>query len=290
MITTMSIGTAVAPNPRTSLAHLNTQGGRGLFGRELSTYEDFRAAHELYVRVFGYDDPSFALNPNLMFAIKDNGGSAVGVFTRAEKLVGFAYGFAGRDAHGNDYHYSQSAVVDPAYQGSGIGRELKYLQREVAERWGHQTMRWTFDPILARNGHFNFGTLGATGTGFLSNYYGRDETDRLVVEWSIGGSVAPHRDVRGTVPPRLTTDQWAVPVQTEHGIWVALPTDQDTAATPRVRRALADSLSALIADGMVLVDCKRVDELSAAYLAVPSATNVDSAGIERPPTPSEESA
>lgn len=281
MITTMSIGTAVAPSPRTTLAHLNTQGGRGLFGRELSTYEDFRAANELYVRVFGYEDPSFALNPNLMFALKDNGGSAVGVYTRNEKLVGFAYGFAGRDEHGRDFHYSQSAVVDPAYQGSGIGRELKQLQRAVAERWGHTTMRWTFDPILARNGHFNFGTLGATGTGFLHDYYGRSETDRLIVEWAIGDAPTPHLALRGSTPPRLTTAQWATPVEDEHGVWVSLPTDQDAAATTEIRGALAGVLGGLISDGHVLIDCRRIDELSAAYLAVPA---------DRPPTPHEESA
>ena len=63
----------------------------------LTTGDDFRAAAELYTRVFGYERPEFSLNPNLLSALARNGGSAVGVRGAGGELIGFAYGFAGRD-------------------------------------------------------------------------------------------------------------------------------------------------------------------------------------------------
>lgn len=242
-------------------------GGEELVGRELRSYEDFLAAGELYVRVFGYRDPEFALNPNLLSALIGNGGSAVGVFAPEGRLVGFAYGFAGRDADGRDFHYSQSATVDPAYQGRGIGRELKQLQRRVARRWGHRTMRWTFDPVLVRNGHFNLSTLGAVGTAYLPDYYARSGTDRLLVEWSLDGGPDPYRALRGT-PPQLGAEHWGVPQADGERTWLALPADPRRPEAERLRPALAASLRALTEQGRILIDCSRLDDETAVYLAV----------------------
>ncbi|OZB79667.1 MAG: hypothetical protein B7X41_19205, partial [Microbacterium sp. 14-71-5] len=100
----------------------------------------FRQAAALYTRVFGYDRPEFSLNPNLLSALARNGGSVVGVYAGEDDLIGFAYGFAGRDEAGNDFHYSQAAVVDATHQGEGVGRLLEEHQREVARGWGHRAM------------------------------------------------------------------------------------------------------------------------------------------------------
>lgn len=278
MITSSPIGVAAASRPGLSGSGGGEAGGSGaaeLVGRELGSYEELQAANELYARVFGYRDPSFALNPNLLVALRDNGGSVVGVFTPEGGIVGFAYGFAGRDAAGNDFHYSQSAVVDPAFQGRGIGRELKLLQRGVAERWGHRTMRWAFDPILTRNGHFNFSTLGAIGTAYLPDYYGRPCTDRLVVEWTLGDGADgerpdPYRAHRALAAPPLGGARWAAALpQADGAVWVPLPAEPATSVSAGLRGPLADTLQSLLAEGRVLVDCRRVDATTVAYLAVP---------------------
>ena len=203
------------------------------------------------------------------------------MFTPDDRIVGFAYGFAGRDAAGRDYHYSQSAVVDAEFQGFGIGRELKRLQRIVAERWGHASMRWTFDPILTRNGHFNFSTLGAIGTDYLTDYYGRPCTDRLVVEWSFAGA-DPYGEARALPAPMLVEDDWAVPFEHGDGVWIPLPVDPSRAADAGLRAPLADALRAELAAGRVLIDCRRLSETTAAYLAVPRIAEAEDARADAP--------
>lgn len=94
--------------------------------RQLTAYSEFREAAALYTKVFEYTDRDYSLNPNLLSALARNGGSAVGAFTPSGALIGFAYGFAGRDVQGADFHYSQAAAVDPAHQGRGVGHALKY--------------------------------------------------------------------------------------------------------------------------------------------------------------------
>lgn len=251
----------------------------GLVGRELVTLGEFQAAHRLYVSVFGYDDASFAVNPNLLFALRDNGGSAVGIFTdtgagsggraSAGALVGFAYGFAGRDICGRDYHYSQSAVVDPAFQGLGVGKALKFLQREVALRWGHTRMRWTYDPALMRNGHFNLSTLGATGIGFQHEYYGRRGTDRLMVEWALRAGDDPYLHAREAASPAFTERDWYRPIDTADGLWIPAPADEAAGAGAAQRQALAELLGDALAGGRAIIHCQKIDANTAAYLAVP---------------------
>ena len=160
-----------------------------LTGRRLAGADELHEAAELYTRVFRYEPKRVNLNPLLVQAIIRNGGSAVGVYD-GERIVGFAYGFAGRDRDRVDFHYSQAAVVAPEYQGQGIGRRLKLLQRDVALEWGHERMRWTFDPLIARNGHFNLDSLGARGLGFHPDYYDRADTARVMVEWDLTSETA----------------------------------------------------------------------------------------------------
>lgn len=251
----------------------------------LSTGEEFHAAAALYTRVFGYDRPEFSLNPNLLSALARNGGSAIGVYTPEHELIGFAYGFAGRDAQGVDFHYSQAAVVDAAHQGEGVGRILKERQRDVARQWGHEAMRWTFDPVLARNAHFNFSSLGAEGIAFVPDYYGRPGTDRIVVEWSLEREADPHLDLRRIAPPALGRADWGRLVErpvaradgsVQDAAWLAIPAeapsltddDEERASHDRLRTRVRDALTTLFDEGRILVSCVRIDASTAAYLAI----------------------
>ncbi|WP_314147250.1 hypothetical protein [uncultured Leifsonia sp.] len=254
----------------------------------LTTGDDFRAAAELYTRVFGYERPEFSLNPNLLSALARNGGSAVGVRGAGDELIGFAYGFAGRDDRGRDFHYSQAAVVDAAHQGEGIGRMLKERQREVALGWGHRTMRWTFDPVLSRNAHFNFSSLGADGIGFVRDYYGRPGTDRIVVEWTLTDRADPVVDLRRVAAPALGRSDWGRVSRgtvtrpdgtVQDAAWLAVPAfslalsddEEERASHDLLRLHVRDALEALLAEGRVLVACTRVDASTSAYLAVDAA-------------------
>ncbi|SDT47420.1 GNAT family N-acetyltransferase [Actinoplanes derwentensis] len=151
--------------------------------RELDGAAEWTAASALYRSVFGYQQPEFGVNPRLLAALRENSGSVIGALGSDGTVIGFCYGFAAVDG-GELYHYSQAAVVAPAAQGSGVGRQLKQAQAEVARATGARTMRWTFDPYALRNAHFNLAVLGAAGIRFRPDYYG-DDTDRVLVSWDL---------------------------------------------------------------------------------------------------------
>lgn len=75
---------------------------------------------------------------------------------------------------------------------------LKQHQRAwaFARDVGHIT--WTFDPLIARNAHFNLRVLGARVTEYLVNHYGEmddginrgDESDRVMVSWALAAPLA----------------------------------------------------------------------------------------------------
>ena len=230
-----------------------------------------RQADELYTRVFGYADPALSLNPHLLTSLVRNGGTSVGVFDEAGSLVGYAYGFPGRDADAS-YQFSQAAVVDVRVQGQGIGGALKRLQARVAAERGDVEMRWTFDPLMARNAHFNLDSLGATGFRFIPNYFGTGASDRLLVRWML--PAAERRAPASTPPqPDLGTADWGAVRTVGDDCWIAVPADADRLLSAGVdetalRASVATSLQWVLDSDRVLTSCIRVDEDTAAYRAV----------------------
>lgn len=243
-----------------------------LHGESLIGDAAFREAAALYTRVFRYEPTEYSLNPNLLSALAKNGGSAVGVHD-GDRLVGFAYGFAGRDRSGHEFHYSQAAVVDPDYQGRGVGRLLKTCQRKVALGWNQHRMRWTFDPLLARNAHFNFAALQAEGTGYAVDYYDRPGTDRIVVDWALDRERDPFADIRGLPSPAFgPDDRGRLFEAVEDGRRIAripLPSSVNDvdASTGALRARIRGSMQSVFDAGLVLVNCTRIDDDTAVYLA-----------------------
>lgn len=238
----------------------------GITTRPLATTAERLAAVRLYRVVFGLapDDPAFT--PKLLAAMQQAGGSAVGAFDD-DRLVGFTYGFVGLD-HGTPYHYSQTAAVDPVVQGRGVGRQLKRAQAEVARRTGVRTMRWAYDPLQARNAHFNLDVLGAVGRWFHRDLYDMEDrngrTDRVVVEWALDAR-AP-----AAVPPLpRTLPDWGECHADGDVCWLAVPVSGDelrrTGRADEVRDRVAGELSRLLGAGRVLLSCRRADEHTALY-------------------------
>ena len=205
----------------------------------LTTPARYAEAAALYREVFGYQDPEYGLNPRLLGALASNGGSVVGVLDESDRLVAFAYGFCGTDRRGF-YHYSQSAVVAADHQGQGLGRMLKYTQREVALSHGMSRMRWTYDPFEIRNAHFNLDVLGARGRWYAPDMYGPG-VDRVVVEWDLTREpgAEPGRETTRLVVPAELTDQ--------------------------VRRDIRAGFQGLLGKGLVAKSCTRLPDGNAAY-------------------------
>lgn len=239
--------------------------------RSLASTEERLAAVCLYRQAFGLAETNPAMTPKLLTALQRHGGSAVGAFDDAGSLVGFAYGFVGLDG-GVAYHHSQATVVDPRLQGRGVGRELKRAQAQVALANGVDAMRWAYDPMQARNAHFNLDVLGARGRWFHRDYYGMSDdvgpTDRVVVDWVLREPGYP-RDPEPDPP--CPAPACGEAVRDGDQVWLAVPAHwnhlvrRDPGRAARLRDRIAGQLERLLVDNGALVSCRRAGEDVAVY-------------------------
>lgn len=238
----------------------------------LRTGAELDEASRLYRTVFGYDGPESGLNRRLLRALADNGGAAIGARTPDGTLVAFGYGFPGWDGT-RAWFYSQAVVVAPAAQGLGLGRRLKHAQREAALARGLTTMRWSFDPLYARNAHLNLDVLGAVGRWLHRDLYADGDSDRLVVEWDLATDPAAR-----PAPPApwaaSTPDDWGrVLRHPERPGVAAVPFPAtlqvgsgDRAAARATGARVEDALAGLLDEGLAAVSCVRLDATTAVYV------------------------
>jgi predicted GNAT superfamily acetyltransferase len=130
--------------------------------------------------------------PSPLFVVASEiGGQVLGAFD-GDALVGFTLALVGWRDRKPFLHSHMTAVVD-ACRDRKIGQRLKLFQRKDALSRGIDLIEWTFDPLVARNAHFNFMRLGAIARRYLPNIYGITTsplhaslpTDRLVAEWHL---------------------------------------------------------------------------------------------------------
>ena len=119
------------------------------------------------------------------------GGVVTGAFDAAGVLQGFVYGITGV-RRGQLAHWSHMLAVRSEARDQGIGRRLKEAQREEMRALGVRTVYWTFDPLVARNAHFNMNVLGAAVDEFVVDMYGQSDsklhrlgTDRFIMRWDL---------------------------------------------------------------------------------------------------------
>jgi predicted GNAT superfamily acetyltransferase len=133
-----------------------------------------------------------AVNPSLLIAHSQVGAIVLGAYDK-DLLVGFSYGFPALEGLDNSYFYSHALGVHSKYRGLSIGHRLKTAQAIEAQKRGHSSIKWTFDPLQCKNAFLNIHKLGAVSNVYKRNFYGdmKDllnyglESDRLVVEWNL---------------------------------------------------------------------------------------------------------
>ena len=87
-------------------------------------------------------------------------------------------------------------AVKAELRNTGLGREMKLFQRELAISEGFELIEWTFDPLEIKNAYFNLERLGAVVRRYVVNQYGITSSplqgglpsDRLVAEWWLGST------------------------------------------------------------------------------------------------------
>lgn len=244
--------------------------------RPLRTIAEMRTGVEIYREVFGLGASDPAVSPRLLVAIRANGGAVLGAFD-GDEVIGFVYGFTGRDPKTAEvYHYSQLAVVAPGWQGRGVGRALKLAQRDTVLEQGLARMRWTFDPFRGQTAHFNLDLLGASGRWLELDLYGdeghgRDQgrpSHRLIAEWDLEASR------RGAIPRECPPPPAGLPVGQPIGagddVLLALPGLEDLPAGQDGNpdspvAAVTRALDELTGRGLIAVSCHRAPDGTYAY-------------------------
>jgi predicted GNAT superfamily acetyltransferase len=152
-----------------------------------------RDVSQLFDEVWGRDPAAGTiLAPEALTAIVHAGGQVSGA-VRDERLVGATAAFLGRLDDGEVFLHSHVTGVVDGEGGRGVGQALKWHQRAWALARGLDRVRWTFDPLIRRNGVLNLVVLGAQASGYARDVYGRMHdtrnagmpTDRLVVDWQL---------------------------------------------------------------------------------------------------------
>ncbi|HSJ64880.1 MAG TPA: hypothetical protein VK922_13375 [Gemmatimonadaceae bacterium] len=160
--------------------------------RPLATLDEYAACVALQEETWGAGFSERV--PTAILKVSQRiGGVTAGAFDPDGRMLGFVFGMTGVE-RGDLVHWSDMLAVRPELHNLGLGRRLKHYQRDACEGIGVRRMYWTFDPLVARNAHFNFNRLGVYAVEYVENMYGPNTasrlhrgvgTDRFVVAWPV---------------------------------------------------------------------------------------------------------
>jgi chorismate synthase len=154
---------------------------------------------QLQREIWGLDEPDFGLYPPFLYSAARNGGMVLGAFDEGTgQMIGFLFGFLGREPGGPLKLCSQTMGVLPVWRGQGIAQALKQTQRERVIAQKLPLVTWTFDPLEGPNAQLNLHKLRAISRTYWRDMYGSHfgalnaglPSDRLLVEWWVNGQRA----------------------------------------------------------------------------------------------------
>jgi predicted GNAT superfamily acetyltransferase len=222
----------------------------GLALRELTRPEEMAEVVAVQAEIWAQTEATPA--NQLLISVK-SGGHVLAAFD-GDRLAGFAYGFPAVLAGQEPWIASHMLAVRPEYRSRGLGRRLKWWQRDWALAHGFRRITWTADPLEARNAHLNLNRLGAVGRRYLENCYGEMNdalnaglpSDRLWLEWPLDHPRV-ERARRGELAPPADGDRVPVPPDFQ----AVRRRDREQAL--RWRLAVRRALSGKLGDGTAVV-------------------------------------
>jgi predicted GNAT superfamily acetyltransferase len=222
--------------------------------RSCHTVGEFRQAVALQKEVWGFED--LELVPARIFVVGEKiGGHVLGAY-EGSMLVAFAFGLPGvRDGHA--YIHSHMLAVKETHRNTGLGREMKLFQRELAICEGYDLIEWTFDPLEIKNAFFNMKKLGAVARRYVVNQYGITSSplqgglpsDRLVAEWWLNSKHVEDTLACGKRPEIAVAERVEIPAQIYE--WKAQAETRTRAA--EVQRRTRDLLQRYFREGLSVV-------------------------------------
>ena len=204
-------------------------------------------------------------------ALADSGNVPFGAFAGSE-MVGYVLGWTGVDPQDGLHTHSHELAAMPDRRHAGVGFALKLAQRAQALDQGIAEIRWTFDPLVARNGYFNLHKLGAVADRFDRNHYGAmtdsvnagERSDRFTVRWGLERRPGP-RDVGASESALADEEGWPGDVRAPSGraALVAVPSEYaelrsaDAACAAAWRDASALAIEGCLTAGMIAAGFDR---------------------------------
>jgi predicted GNAT superfamily acetyltransferase len=179
--------------------------------RDLTQPTEHQAAEALLARIWA-DPMGSPLPAHVTRTLSLIGGYAAGAYDADGELLGAAAGFLTDDTPelGPAHLHSHIAGVAESARSRNVGFALKLHQRAWALSRGITRITWTFDPLVARNAHFNLAKLGARAVAYLADFYGDmtdgintgQGSDRLLAQWDLCSEAA----VLAITGQRVSTD------------------------------------------------------------------------------------
>ena len=244
-------------------------------------------------QIWGYPDRE--LVPRNMFVLAQAlGGHVLGAWDEEGSLAGFAMAIAAHQAFWANsqaqqapptpYLHSHMLAVAPVYRNQGLGVALKLAQRDEALARGISVMRWTFDPLVAKNAFLNLRRLRAAAVQYLPDFYGPLPSglqgglpsDRLLIEWHLTHVAAPrsHGELHAEIPRERHL--LALPAAIDR--WRA---EGDRAALASAQQSLRRQFAEAFAAGLRVYDFLPGSDGGGAYVLLP----VSSSEYEAPANP-----
>jgi len=237
---------------------------------ECTTIEEFDGCVALQREAFGLPDLEISPRRHLIVS-RQAGGWTLAAYA-GERMIGFVHHLVAVRPDNEIYGYSHMMAVAKDYQNKGIGARLKWAQRERALAEGRTFIKWTWDPMQARNAHFNLNRLGVTVDTYGDNFYGMDyfadpaqaledrpglQSDRLFAHWDLTSPrvVALASGKTHTIEAKPVASV-AIPAE-----WSAL-VKRDTQRARDVQARVRGEFKHLFSQGLVCAAFERGDQES----------------------------
>jgi predicted GNAT superfamily acetyltransferase len=233
--------------------------------RECSAIEELDACIQLQREVFALPDLEISPRRHLIVT-RQAGGWTLGAFVDG-RLVGFVHHLVAVRGKDEITGYSHMLAIANDYQNRGLGAQLKWAQRARAMQEGRCFIRWTWDPMQARNAHFNLNRLGVTAHSYAENFYGTDyataparkgigaggiDSDRLFASWELN-SPRVQELAAGRPPVPLDEPVAAIDIPAD---WTLLLREDVDAARQEQLRVRSEFKTAL-ATGLICAGFER---------------------------------
>lgn len=253
--------------PAWKLAH-DAAAAAGVELRPLTTLDDADAILRVMIATWNEEIPRETIR-----ALAGSGNVPWGAFDGTE-LIAYVLGWAAVSHEDGLHEHSHMLAALPERRHTGVGTALKLAQRASCLDRDIHLVRWTFDPLVARNAHLNINKLGATCDGFHRDYYGEmpdainagDRSDRLVVRWLLdrepaAPSVPLHASmaIRSTGPVDAPAPEVVEVADRSAAVALQVPRDHAAirAADPTLgaawRAAVRSVLESCVASGLAVV-------------------------------------